>query len=110
MAKCRAVRPAVDKILAIGNISMQAAVLRAIVDHSSLASACHLAGINSSKHQAATNFVCQQSARMMERKCTFNEKCGKSTDDQRNAAEVLLTFGAPSPEKTSDIPSVCERA
>jgi hypothetical protein len=60
MAKCRAVRPAVAKILGIGNnVAMQAAVLCAVVDHPKLVSARNLAGIALSREQAANNFVCQ---------------------------------------------------
>jgi hypothetical protein len=66
VAKHRAIRPAVDNILQVGNTSMQAAVLHAVVNHPSLASACELPGIESLKRKAAANFLGQQSARMME--------------------------------------------
>jgi hypothetical protein len=66
-AKCQAIRPAVAKVLGVGNdVAMQAAVLPAVVDPPKLMSARNLAGIALSREQAANNFVCQQSARMME--------------------------------------------
>ncbi len=55
VTKFRAVRPAVEKILRIGNPSMQAAVLHAVINHPSLASTRKIAGINSSKQQVTAN-------------------------------------------------------
>ena len=58
-AKCPAVRPAVTKILGVGNdATIQAAVLRAVANHQKLVSARNLAGIALSREQAANNFVC----------------------------------------------------
>ncbi len=107
-AKCRAVRPVVAKILGVGNnMAMQAAVLCAVVDHPELVSARKLAGIALSREQAANNFVCQQSARMMERNRTTR---GTRTAEKRNAVEVMLTFSAPLPDNMSDIPSMHQHA
>ena len=67
MAKQRRVKPAVDNILNAGNVQSQAALLRALADHPALAPAIKMAGIATSKEMAAAKFVCNQSARMMER-------------------------------------------
>ncbi len=88
-------------------MAMQAPVLHAVVDHPKLISARNLAGIASSREQAANNFVCQQSAKMMEQKRTTS---GTRTAEKHHAVEVMLTFSAPSPDKTSDIPSMHQRA
>jgi hypothetical protein len=94
----------VAKILGIGNnVAMQAAVLHAVVDHPELVSARKLAGIASSREQAANNFMCQQSARMMERNWTTS---GTRTAEKHDAVDVMLTFRVPLPDKTSDIPSM----
>jgi hypothetical protein len=110
VAKHPAIQPAVNNILRVGNASMQAAVLRAVVDHPSLASACELLGIKSSKQKAVANYLGQQSARMMERNRNTNKSHGNSTAKKRNAVEVMLTFTAPSPEKTAGVPGVHEHA
>jgi hypothetical protein len=108
MAKCQAVRPAIAKILGVGNnVAMQAAVLRAVVDPPKLVSTSNLAGIASSWEQAANNVVCQQSAKMMERNRTIS---GTRNAEKHHAVEVMLTFSAPLPDKTSDIPSMHQRA
>jgi hypothetical protein len=106
-AKSRAVRPAVDSILQKKNPVFQAAVLRAVVDHPSLVTARKLAGIESSNVQKSNTYICQQSARMMERNYTLH---GTRTSERRDAAEVMLTFTAPSPDKTTNIPSIRDRA
>jgi hypothetical protein len=56
MAKYQHVEPAVEDILHAGKVEGQAAVLHAVANHPSLAPACKLAKINSSKEQAAYNF------------------------------------------------------
>jgi hypothetical protein len=89
---------------------MQAAVLRAVIDHPSLASAREIAGIDSSKQQATANFLCQQSARLLSHNRRTENKRGNTTADQRNAAEAVFTFTAPSPDKMVGIPSERERA
>ena len=60
--KSRYVKPAVDNIICTGSNEVQAAVLRAVADCSSLAAACELARISSLKDHAAQRFVCKQSA------------------------------------------------
>jgi len=110
VAKHRAVRPAVDKILRVGNPSMQAAVLRAIIDHPSLATPRKIAGIDSSKQQATANFLCQQSACLLSHNRRTENKRGNTTADQRNAAEAVFTFTAPSLDKMVGIPSKREHA
>jgi hypothetical protein len=80
---------------------MQAAVLRAVVDHPELMSTRKLPGIASSREQAANNVVCQKSARMMEQNWTTSST---RTAEKHDAAEVMLTFSAPLPDKMSDIP------
>jgi hypothetical protein len=109
-AKFCTVRPTVEKILHVGNSSMQAAVLHAIIDHPSLASARKIAGIDSSKQQATANFLCQQSARLLLHNPSTQNTCGKATFEKRNAVEVVMTFTAPSPDKTVGIPSKHEHA
>jgi hypothetical protein len=49
MAKYGRMKPAVEIILPAGKVEAQAAVLSAVADHPSLAPACKLARINSSK-------------------------------------------------------------
>jgi hypothetical protein len=63
VAKHHAIWPAVEKILRVGNPSIQAAVLGAVINHPFLASEREIVGIDSLKQQATTTFLCQQSAR-----------------------------------------------
>ncbi len=89
-------------------MAMQAAVLRAVVDHLELVSARKLAGIAFlSREQAANNFVCQQSARMMEQNWTTS---GTRIAEKHDEVEVMFTFSAPLPDKMSDIPSMRQHA
>jgi hypothetical protein len=53
MMKHQRVKPVVENILHAGSMQAQAAVLRAVVDHPSLAPVRKLARIDSSKMQAA---------------------------------------------------------
>jgi hypothetical protein len=62
VAKSRKVKPAIDAVLRAGSIDAQAALLRAVADHTSLYTACELARISSLKEQASHKFVCEQSA------------------------------------------------
>ena len=62
VAKSRKVKPAIDAVLRAGSIDAQAALLRAVADHTSLYTACKLARISSLKEQAPHKFVCEQSA------------------------------------------------
>jgi len=103
--KSRQVKPAVDAILRAGGFDAQAAVLRAVADHTSLSAACKLARISSSKEQTAHKFMCEQSARMMERNHAAQKLRANVTSDKRLAAEVMLTFNAPSPDKVRGVPS-----
>jgi hypothetical protein len=109
VAKFCAVWPAVKKIFRVGNPSMQAAVLRAIINHPSLASARKIAGINSSKQQETANFLCQQSAQLLLHNWSTQNTRDNATYEKRDAAEVMMTFTAPSPDKTVGIPSEGER-
>ncbi len=108
VAKHRQVMPAVDSILSAGNAIQQGALLRAITDHPLMASARKMAHIKSSKEAAATEFIAEQSARMMER--NRSKLRGNSTAEKRHAVEVVLSFCAPSPQKTTVVPSRRERA
>ena len=53
MAKMRCVKPTVDKIVDTGNANDQATMICAVVDHPALVAARVLAGILSTKEQAA---------------------------------------------------------
>ncbi len=88
-------------------MAMLAAVLRAVANHPKLVSARNLAGIAFSREQAANNFVCLQTAKMMEQNWTTS---GTRTADKHHAVEVMLTFSAPLPDKASDIPSMRQLA
>ena len=109
VAKFRAVRPAVEKILCTGSPSIQAAVLRAVIDHPSLAAAREIAGIHSSKQQVATTFLCCQTARLLTENRKTGKKRGNTTADRRGAAEIVFAFTAPSPGKKG-APSKRQRA
>ena len=100
----------VDAICHGGNIILEAALLRAVADHPALNAARELAGIETSKTRTAENFLCEQSSRMMERARTGDAVRGKTSREKRDAAEVVFTFSAPSPNKTSDAPSMRDRA
>jgi hypothetical protein len=110
VGKFRAIRPAVEKILHVGNPSMQATVLRAVIDHPFLPSARKIAVIDSSKQQATANFLCQQSAQLLLHNRSTQNTGSNATSEKRDAAEVVMTFTAPSPDKTVGIPSKRERA
>jgi hypothetical protein len=94
VAKSQAVRPVINKILGVGNsVEVQAAILRAIIDHPKLVSARAIVGAASSSEQAANNYIlCQQSARMMGR--NMNTR-GNISTKRRDAAETMLTMCAP---------------
>ena len=104
VAKHSQVKPAVDSILHAGNVVQQGALLRAVLDHPSMAA------INSSKESAAAKYGVGQLARMMEQNCNTSKLRGNSTTEKRNVAEVILTFSAPSPQKTTSVPSRRDRA
>jgi hypothetical protein len=81
--------PAVDGILRAGNVDRQGALLHAISDHPLMASAQKMANIDSSKEAAATKYIAEQLARMMEQNCSTLKLCGNSTADKRDAVEGL---------------------
>jgi hypothetical protein len=105
MAKQWRVKPSIDQIINAGNVQSQAAILRALADHPALASAVEMAGIATSRVIAAAKFVCTQSARMMERARSAKQLCGNKQQQKRDAAEVMLTFTAPSPVRKAGNPS-----
>ncbi len=47
---------------------------------------------------------------MMERNCSTLKLHGNSTAEKRDAIEVVLSFSTPSPQKTTGVPSIRERA
>jgi hypothetical protein len=98
-------KPVVENILCAGSVQVQAAVLRAVADHPSLAPAHELASIELSKMQAAYKFVCKQSSRLMKTNRNRAFPRAKTTDKKRNAVEVTLTFSAPLPETMTLVPS-----
>jgi hypothetical protein len=108
VAKFCAVWPAVEKILCIRNPSMQAAIICAVINHQSLASAREIAGINSSKQEATANFLCQQSAQLLLHNQSTQNTCGNATSEKHDAVEIMMTFTAPSPDKMVGIISKCE--
>ena len=110
MAKQRRVKPSVDKILNAGNVKSQAALLHALADHPALAPAVKLAGIATSRAMAVAEFVCAQSARMMDRTRSGKKLCVNTHKQKRDAAEVMLTFTAPSPVRKAGDPSRRDRA
>jgi hypothetical protein len=81
-----------------------------LADHPALAPAVELAGIATSRSMAAAKFVCTQSARMMERARGGTNLRGKREQEKRDAAEVMLTFTAPSPARKAGNPSRRDRA
>jgi hypothetical protein len=82
MAKMRRVKPAVDRILKAGDVSKQAAVLRAVIDHRDLAAAREVAGIDLSKDIATAKYVCEQSARMLGRAWSTENARGKTSREK----------------------------
>ncbi len=105
MMKHQRVKPVVDNILCAGSTQAQAAVLRAVADHPSLAPARELASIELSKMQAAYKFVCKQSSRLMKTNCNWAFLQAKITDEKCNAVKVMLIFSAPLLEKMTIVPS-----
>jgi hypothetical protein len=105
MAKQRRVKPSVDQIINAGNVQSQAAILCALADHPALAPAVKMAGIATSRAIAAAEFVCTQSARMMEHGRSATKLRGNKQQQKRDVAEVMLTFIAPSPVRKAGDPS-----
>jgi hypothetical protein len=101
MAKMRCVKPTVDKIVDAGNINDQATMICAVVDHPALDAARALAGILSTKEQAAASYVSEQTARMLGRARNNVQIRGKSKREKRDATEVVMLFSAPSPTRPS---------
>jgi hypothetical protein len=108
--KHQRMKPAVENILRPGSVQAQAAVLRAVADHPSLAPAHELARNDSSKMQAADKFVCEQSSCLMERNHNRENPLARTTDKNHNAAKVMLTISAPLLEKVTGVPSQCDCA
>jgi hypothetical protein len=96
--------------LSSGNIVLEAAVLRAVADHPAINAAHDRAGIETSKTLAVCKFLCNQSLRMMEHARDGESVSGKTSQEKCDAVEVVLTFSAPSPNKTADTPSMCDHA
>jgi hypothetical protein len=109
-AKCKMVKPAGKAICQGRNIVLEAAVHRAVADHPALNAACKLVGIETSKTLAASKKLCNQSLRMMERACNGDAVCGETSQEKCDTVEGVLTFSAPSPNKTADTPSMSDRA
>ncbi len=65
MAKMRCVKPTVDTIVKAGNVEDQATLICAVVDHPALVAARALAGLLSTKEQAASSYVSEQTAWML---------------------------------------------
>jgi hypothetical protein len=105
MMKHQRVKPLVDNILHAGSVQAQAAVLRAVMDHPSLAPVRKLASIELSKMQVAYKFVCEQSSCLMKTNCNQAFLQAKTTDEKRDAIKVILTFNAPLPEKITLVSS-----
>jgi hypothetical protein len=105
-AKCKMAKPAVDAICQGGNIVLEAAILRAVADHPALNAARELAGIEMSKTPAVCKFLCNQSSRMIEYACNGESVSLKTSQEKHDTVEVVLTFSAPSPNKTADTPSM----
>ena len=96
MAKMRRIKPVVNRIYknAISE-EERASVLRAVIDHRDLAAAREFIGIDSTKEMSTAKYLCEQSARMLERACKNNKARSKSSREKRDASEVVLTFTAP---------------
>ncbi len=75
-----------------------------------MASAQKMADIDSSKETAAAKYIAGQLARMMERNRSTLKLHGNSTAEKCDAIEVVLSFSAPSPQKTTGVPSRRDRA
>ena len=91
---------------------MEAALLCTVTYHPALNNARELAGIEKLKILAASKFICKQSSMMMKHAQTNDSLCvcGKSSQEKHDAAKVVLTFCVPSPNKTADMPGMCDRA
>jgi hypothetical protein len=72
-------------------------MIRAVVDHPASVAARTLAGILSTKEQAAALCVSEQTARMLGHACCNVKVWGKSKIEKRDATEVVMSFPAPSP-------------
>ena len=110
MAKMRRIKPVVDRICNAISVEERASVLRAAIDHRDLVAAREFIGIDSTKEMSTAKYLCEQSARMLERSRKNNKARGKSSREKRDASEVVLTFTAPSPNRTEDVPSRRNRA
>jgi len=91
MAKMRRVKPTVDTIIKIGNVVDQASLIRAVLDHPALVAASALAGLLSTKEQAASSYVSEHTVRMLGRARSNEKVRGKLKREKRDATEVILT-------------------
>ena len=91
MAKLRRVKPTVDTIVKIGNVVDQASLIRAVVDHPALVAASALAGLLSTKEQAASSYVSKQTARMLGHARSNKKIQGKSNREKRDATKDVFT-------------------
>jgi hypothetical protein len=78
MAKMRRVKPTVDTIIKIGNVMDQASLIRAVVNHPALVAASALAGLLSTKEQAVSLYVSEQTTWMLGRARSNKKVQGKS--------------------------------
>ena len=82
MVKMRRIKPVVDQICNAISVEEWASVLRAVIDHRDLAAAREFIGINSTKEMSTTKYLCEQSARMLERAHKNNKARGKSSREK----------------------------
>ena len=91
----RCVKPTVDKNFDAGNVNDQATMIRTVVDHPALVAASALAGLLSTKEQAASSYVSEQTARMLGRARSNEKVRGKSKREKWGATKVILALSAP---------------
>jgi hypothetical protein len=78
-------------IVKIGNIVDQASLICAVLNHPALVAASALAGLLSTKEQAASLYVSEQTARMLGRARSNEKVRGKLKREKQDATEVILT-------------------
>ena len=83
----------VDKIIHTGNVND---------DHTSLVAARALAGILSTKEQAAALYVSEQTAWMLGHARSNVKVRGKSKREKRDATKIVMWFSAPLPTQPSN--------
>ncbi len=115
MAKMRHAKPTVDTIVKAGNVEDQATLIRTVVDHPALVAARALAGLFSTKEQAASLYVSEQTVRILGLACSNKKVWGKSKREKCDATKVILAFSAPlsthqSTNRETVVPSQCDHA